>query len=113
MAQDTEGRMTCMSSTTCARTQHISLSGPRCHREGSVVRTYRPDERHEFDPGPCPKCGGTECQVNWVDLGNGTFVGEEAIPGTVACLNPDCEWGPGRIDDSQPCETWVRKLPSD
>lgn len=34
------------------------------------MRIYRPSERHEFD------------------LGSGTFDGEEAIPGTVECL--DC-----------------------
>lgn len=75
------------------------------------MRIYRPNERHEFDPGPCPRCGGTKHRVNWVDVHEShEEPGSALVPGTVECLNPDCEWGPGRVDDSQPGDTWVRRL---
>jgi hypothetical protein len=77
------------------------------------VRVYRHSERHEFNPGPCPKCGGIKHRVNWVDLGSGTFEGEEAIPGTVQCLNPACEWGPhGGVRDAHLGQPWEQRLPS-
>ena len=65
-----------------------------------------------FDPGPCPKCGQRDYRINWLDVSDGPFY--EAIPGTVECLNPGCEWGPrGTTPSGETGETWVSKLPTD
>jgi hypothetical protein len=72
------------------------------------MRIYRSNERHEFDPGPCPKCGGAKHRVNWVDVHESHEVpGSVLIPGTIECLNPDCEWGPNAgVLVTQPGDTW-------
>lgn len=67
-----------------------------------------PDNR-SFDPGPCPNCGQRNYRINWLDVGMGPYV--DCIPGSVECLNPECEWGPGRVVDATLGEPWVGKLP--
>lgn len=78
------------------------------------MRTYSPNDRHEFDPGPCPRCGGAEHRVNWVEVHTSDETpGSVLIPGTVQCLNPACEWGPaGTTPSGQAGEVWESKLPA-
>lgn len=78
------------------------------------MKTYRPSERHEFDPGPCPKCGGTEHRVNWVSVHSShEEPGSVLVPGTVECLNPACEIGPDQTITTQPGEAWESKHGAD
>lgn len=54
------------------------------------MHRYRHDERHLYEPPPCPVCGGPT-EVNWIDV---TTEEEEpdtyAIPGTYWCAR-DCQ----------------------
>jgi hypothetical protein len=63
-----------------------------------TTKIYPTDQRHEYDPGPCPKCGGTDVHVNWVDVSTSAEgLGSLWVPGQLQCLNPLCEWGPPGI----------------
>lgn len=46
-------------------------------------------EASSFDPGPCPRCGQKNFEVNMVDVNaeNGQIL---YIPGSVTCLTPGC-----------------------
>jgi hypothetical protein len=76
-----------------------------------MTKIYRPDQRHEYDPGPCPKCSGTDVHVNWVDVSTSAEgVGSSWVPGQLQCLNPLCEWGPPGIPSGLGGEVWESKL---
>lgn len=49
-------------------------------------------EKPTYDPGPCPDCGGTDAEVEWI--WTPTYWNEDQwCPGYARCLNESC----GRI----------------
>lgn len=47
-------------------------------------------EKPLYDPGPCPDCGGTDVDVDWVQLVNSGGDLDEWIPSWRSCLRESC-----------------------
>jgi hypothetical protein len=55
--------------------------------------SYKAADKRNFDPGPCPSCGGTEIETDWIHIPTQTSVDDAWVPGESRCLDPEC----GRI----------------
>lgn len=58
-------------------------------------RQYSWSERDQYDPGPCPHCGGTDARVEWLQVMPGK---DRYIPGLMNCLNSKCPSRP-QVED--------------
>lgn len=57
-----------------------------------MSEVYAWNDRHQYPPEPCPRCGSTDVDVDWHDVG--TYTRPNAwMPGLKQCLNPECEPG--------------------
>jgi hypothetical protein len=53
--------------------------------------SYTAAEKKDFDPGPCPSCGGAEIDTEWIHVPLVSQVDDSWVPGQSQCLNPECE----------------------
>lgn len=63
----------------------------------AIQQPYRADQRHLYNPGPCPHCGGTNVTVSWVNAGS-LADRDQWLPGQKTCHNLQCSTNNGGVD---------------